>query len=847
MNGRDDTTTFLPLDFRIGGQSRDSCPTVGQYLTRDQARYVYKKVETGEMINTDMIQQEIEQEKQLNRMDDRNGEINPYRELIVNNAEKTEPPMTQMEQWSILSNVLNYVQHSKFNSMNHTLNVRPVNRYKVKPDMGKEFRELDFGTVPQNLQEEYLDVYEGIQSDIVSSSRFDENSDISTTYLGKIESKESQDKLKAEESFPISENGYTLGRLLDGTKCQLLLDTGASKSFMSKSFYMQCKSLHTLPKFATTMQRIQVGNGQCIGILFIIPVIVEIHRHRFEIYTLVSEIHENVDLVLGIKNVFELEGVINSRDCQFEFLNRSVPIYPEKEIILKPDEQKLVKVRAPFIDEISGLAIIKIIDGGTYSTLLIKLKFTCNKAVLDIKNAGKDTMILRPKEMIGIVDIRSLGYYKIKQGILQQNLSRYYRFEEAKKLCEYFNKFVDTLRKEREQTTPIDKYPWLDPEDERRNMTDREILEKYVDLKNSCLNKEEKVKVMDMLFKYKEAFSLRDEIGTCPNIEVEIEVTDKSPFFIRPYHVREEDKAIIDKEMKRLCYMGILREGFLAYSSLVMLISRKLTKDKRVVTDFRHLNVRIAKNNLAYPLVRDTFSVLGNSKCEVLSVLDLKDAFHSLRLSENSKKYCGILPYFGSSSYLYQRMPMGLNISPSIWQSYINVILNCLQSKKYCEAIMDDLILFTPSKESHTNKLEDILKALLKNGLKISPKKCQLFKTSLQYMGNEIFIENKKVCVKPLRSRLEAIQKLQPPKTPKGCRSFAGVVNFLSMFCPELQKLLKPIYDLTRKGKPFYWGKEQQDSFKEIKCRLMKPPVLHMPNKTGRFHLYSDTSKLCNW
>ena len=184
------------------------------------------------------MQQEIEQEKQLNRMDDRNGEINPYRELIVNNVEKTGPPMTQMEQWSILSNVLKYVQHSKFNSMNHTLNVKPVNRYKIQSEIGREFRELDFGTVPQNLQEEYLDVYEGIQSDVVSSNRFDENSDITTTYLGKIESKEVQDKLKAEESFPISENGYTLGRLSDGTKCQLLLDTGASKSFMSKSFYV---------------------------------------------------------------------------------------------------------------------------------------------------------------------------------------------------------------------------------------------------------------------------------------------------------------------------------------------------------------------------------------------------------------------------------------------------------------------------------------------------------------------------------------------------------------------------------------------------------------------------------
>ena len=158
-------------------------------------------------------------------------------------------------------------------------------------------------------------------------------------------------------------------------------------------------------------------------------------------------------------------------------------------------------------------------------------------------------------------------------------------------------------------------------------------------LGTSCFNEEEKLKVMDMLYKYKEAFSLRDEIGTCPNIEVEIEVMDKSSFFIRPYHVREEDKVVIDKEMKRLCYMGIFKEGFLAYSSPIMLISRKFTKDKRVLTDFRHLNVRIAKNNLAYLLVRDTFSVLGNSKCEVLSVLDLNDAFHSLRLSENSRKY----------------------------------------------------------------------------------------------------------------------------------------------------------------------------------------------------------------
>ena len=297
MNGRDDTPTFLPLYSEIGGQSRDSCLTVGQYLTRDQTKYIYKKVETGEMINTDTIQQEIEQEKQLGRIDDTSREMNPYKELIVNNSEKREPLMTQMEQWSILSNVLNYVQLSRFNSMNHMLDVKAMNKYKSKPNVDSEIKEIDFGTTPQKLQDKYMDIYEGTHSEIVSSNRFDENSDISTTYLGKIENRGNQDKLKAEESFPISGNGYTLGRLLDGTKCQLLLDTGASKSCMSKSFYMQCKSHHTLPKFASTTQRIQVGNGQCVSVLFIIPVAIDMHRHRFEIYTLVSEIHENVDLV----------------------------------------------------------------------------------------------------------------------------------------------------------------------------------------------------------------------------------------------------------------------------------------------------------------------------------------------------------------------------------------------------------------------------------------------------------------------------------------------------------------------------------------------------------------------
>ena len=160
---------------------------------------------------------------------------------------------------------------------------------------------------------------------------------------------------------------------------------------------------------------------------------------------------------------------------------------------------------------------------------------------------------------------------------------------------------------------------------------------------------------------------------------------------------------------------------------------------------------------------------------------------------------------------------MGLNISPSIWQSYINAILEWLQSRKYCEAIMDDLLLFTPSKESHMAKLENLLKVLCKNGLKITPKKCQLFRKELQYMGNTISVEDRRICLKPFRSRLIAMQTLSLPTTVKGCRSFAGMVNFLSLFCPKLQKLLKLICDLTRKGRQFIWGEEHQMAFEDMK------------------------------
>ena len=168
--------------------------------------------------------------------------------------------------------------------------------------------------------------------------------------------------------------------------------------------------------------------------------IVTIQKHRFEIFTLVSEIHENVDLVLGIKNMLELKGVIDSWDSCLSFLNRYILFFPREKVEVKPKEQKLIVLEAPFVEEIAGMAITNLLDMKEQMTLTRKIKFIRNRATFKVTNGTHETVTFDPTQMHGIIDFRSLRYYKIKQGVLQQNLSNMYHFKSANEVCVQFNK-----------------------------------------------------------------------------------------------------------------------------------------------------------------------------------------------------------------------------------------------------------------------------------------------------------------------------------------------------------------------------------------------------------------------
>ena len=293
-----------------------------------------------------------------------------------------------------------------------------------------------------------------------------------------------------------------------------------------------------------------------------------------------------------------------------------------------------------------------------------------------------------------------------------------------------------------------------------------------------------------------------------------------------------------------LKHLGIIHKGLTSYSSLVVLVKWKNQNLYRVCSDFHILNEKLVKINHAFPLVRDCIEQLGRKKCHYLSTIDLRDAFHMLRLALSSQKYCGITPYYGSPTYHYLRMGRGMSVSPPIWQQFVDLVFqdDLIKCKQNFDIIMDDTFIHSTAEE-HMDDLIDLFKVLRKYGLKLSPHKCQFFKKKIVYMGLEFQIQEDKVCYTPLKDKCDTIRNLESPKTLRQTRAFCGMVNFLSSFLPNLRRLLIPIYNLQKKAKKFKWTEEAERAFNDIKKLLINPPVLKAPTPDSLFRLESDTSR----
>ena len=222
---------------------------------------------------------------------------------------------------------------------------------------------------------------------------------------------------------------------------------------------------------------------------------------------------------------------------------------------------------APFQKPINGRAIAKFFPADKISTF--RMQFKQNKTVVEFNNKGNRLSEMQKYRPIGVLDLHSIGYYKVNyQRLIAMAEGRFDLFHYCKRLpfvkdenAEQYHRMSgshsqDIANKQRRECT--DPYPWLASDDPHQFQTDHQILYEKIDLSHSHLTSKGKAKLMKLILRYRDAFSLRDEIGTCPNLTADIKVIDESPFFVRPFSLSETDKGFMDEQMEKLVSLGIL-------------------------------------------------------------------------------------------------------------------------------------------------------------------------------------------------------------------------------------------------------------------------------------------------
>ena len=463
----------------------------------------------------------------ISKTEDRSVDVsvNPYKEALTQEVDGHlhEEPSLEMKKcdlaWSILSTVIDYTTN-KDNSPYVEMNTRNLYN-KLQED-----EQLISGDSSDQLDERF----EEVTCSLHYSHKFDDTNDVHTTYLGSYMAKDEPRTFPVDNHMPFDGRGMSKAYLSNGTPIKLFFDSEASRSYLSKRFYDSNPVLHDMPKFVTTCTGIRIGNGSIVPALFVIPILFMTCGHTFEIFTIVAEIDDDMDLVFGFKNMVETEGMLNTRTGEYDFIGRSIPIFPQNDLDVPLGEKAYIKVKVPFCDKLSGMICTKFF--GRDMVYNLRVKFQDNQEVVQFRNGSNETAQLRKDKTVGILDLRSIGYFKVgyQKMVNVAESSKTFKMYHYKQIkCEaktedwptsdqymrvtgrYGNeksKKIQDSEKQSELGRKSDPYPWLAEDDPRRHQTDEEILYEKVDLSNSALSRKEKTRLMKMLIKYRNALAL---------------------------------------------------------------------------------------------------------------------------------------------------------------------------------------------------------------------------------------------------------------------------------------------------------------------------------------------------
>ena len=455
------------------------------------------------------------------------------------------------------------------------------------------------------------------------------------------------------------------------TPIEIFTDNGATPSILPLHIYNKFPILHMYPRTESNTP-IHKGGG-LIKSHFWLEIPLKLDHQTIQIKALVCDSECPYDLILEQTSMAQLSAWQDYASHKLYIQQISIPLMVRNNIRMLPGKTGVVSLtlqpnKTSFTPRHTitgkGVAYIKPFDL-RLPLRLIEIEFKNNRCCIQIHNTSDTTVEFLHGQEMAYLDARS-------KGLIQTNNSKHFPIDQylhdrmtpatlsptplayEKPIHPTEIPCITTCTElpvdNTDKSTSNDKYPWLESDDIRRNMTDTEILQMKLNLKDSVLDEKGKEEFLTNIEQFTDIFSLRDEIGTCPFVEVHLKLKDETPFFVRQYPMRQEQKKVIQKEMDRLEHLGIIQKGLTGYSSLVVLVKWKNQNLYQVCSDFCILNEKLVKINHALPLVRDCIEQLGRKKCHYLSTIDLRDAFHTLRLVLSSQKYCSITQYYGHES-----------------------------------------------------------------------------------------------------------------------------------------------------------------------------------------------------
>ena len=370
-----------------------------------------------------------------------------------------------------------------------------------------------------------------------------------------------------------------------------------------------------------------------------------------------------------------------------------------------------------------------------------------------------------------------------------------------------------------------------------------------VDLKDAQIKEETKGKFHDLCNRFDSIISKSSgDIGKTLLIEMDIDTGNSPPITSRPYTLPLKHYEWVRKEISTLERAGIITKSISPWASPVVIVPKKSAPgeppQRRMCVDFRKLNkTQPEVHNMngrkgcislvPLPKIDELYAKLQGYK--IFSTLDLRSGYYHIGLSHSAKPKTAFV-ISGMGKYEFNRVPFGLVQAPAHFQKLINEVLtDCNFTMGY----LDDIIIFSKTKEEHLEHLETIFNRLHEAGLKLKLQKCSFFKKHIQYLGHLISDEG----IQPLPEKLESIAKMPISKNVKQVKQFLGLVGYYRKFVPRFADISRILTKLTCKDQEFKWTPECDKCFHTLKDYLQEAPILRYPDRAASYTLYTDTSK----